>query len=94
MFPRLRPTVAAAHRLRRVAVLQQLDDDVVELNEAHVQPLRAAPKIGDDDGTRIDLAFMRNDLLMREDRVVDGLAVEVPSFQFYADLPLDYCSRI
>jgi hypothetical protein len=49
MLPRLRPTVAAAHRLRRVAVLQQLDDHVVELNEAHVQPLRAAPKIGDAD---------------------------------------------
>src|SRR5262245_37288484 len=77
MFPGLRPAVAAAHRLSRVAILQQLDDDVVELDEAHVQPLRATPKVGDADGARINLALVRNDLLMGEDCVVDGLTVEV-----------------
>ena len=61
----------------RVAILQQLDDDVVELDEAHVQPLRAAAEVGNAQRPRIDLAHARLDVLVGQQRVVDALALEV-----------------
>lgn len=74
---RLRKGVRTAHRLVRVAILQKLDDDVVELDEAHVEPLRAASQIGHADGARVDRQLVGADLLVREQRVLDGIALEV-----------------
>jgi hypothetical protein len=39
VVPRLGLAVAAAHRLPGLAVLQELDHEVVELDEADVEPL-------------------------------------------------------
>ena len=60
-----------------VAVLQQLDHHVVELDEPHVQALRAASQVRDAHGPRIDPAHARFDLLVGEQRVVDALALEI-----------------
>ena len=68
---------AAAGGLLGVAVLQQLDHDIVELDEAHVQALRAASQVRDAHGARIDPAHARLDLLVGQQRVVDALALEV-----------------
>jgi hypothetical protein len=74
---RLRERGAAARGLLGVAVLQQLDHDIVELDEANVQALRAAAQIRDAHRARIDPAHARLDLLIRQQRVVDSLTVEV-----------------
>ena len=42
-----------------VAVLQQLDHHVVELDEAHVEPLRPAGEIGNGDRSRVHPARSR-----------------------------------
>ena len=77
MVARLRPAVAIAHGLRGVAILQQLDHDVVELHEADIQTLIAAPEVGDAEVARIDLPLMGQDLLVQQDGVVDLFAVKV-----------------
>ena len=74
---RLGEAVAAAGGLLGVAILQQLDHDVVELDEAHVQPLRAAAQIRNAHRARIDPALARLDLLVGQQRVVDALALEI-----------------
>ena len=64
-------------RLVGVSILQQFDHDVVELDEPHVQALRAASEIRDADRPRVDLADARFDVLIGQQRVVDALAVEI-----------------
>ena len=66
-----------AHRLIGVAILQQLDHDIVELDEAHVEPLRAAPQVGNTDRPRIDPACVRLDLLVGQQRVLHPVALEI-----------------
>lgn len=56
VIERLGKARAAAGGLLGVAVLQQFDHDVVELDEPHVQPLRPASQVGDAHRPRIDLA--------------------------------------
>ena len=77
MVARLGPTVAAADWLLGIAVLQELDHDVVELHEAHVEALIATLEIRHANGSRIDSALPRNDLLIGHQRVVDPLAVKI-----------------
>ena len=55
VFARFGEAVAAALGLIGVAVLQQFDHHVVELDEAHVEPLRPAGEIGNGDRSRVDL---------------------------------------
>ena len=55
VIARLGEAGAAAGRLIGVAILQQLDHDVVELDEPHVQPLRAAAQVRHAHRPRIDL---------------------------------------
>ena len=73
MIERLGKRSAAAGRLRSVAVLQELDHDVVELDEADVESLGAVLEIGDAHRTRVHFAFARLDLLRGEQRVVNAL---------------------
>ena len=54
MVARLGEAVAAAHRLVGIAILQQLDHHIVELHEAHVEPLLAAGEVRHADRARID----------------------------------------
>ena len=68
---------AAAHRLIGVAILQQLDHDIVELDEADVEPLCAAPQVGNADRSRIDPACVRLDFLVGQQRVLHAIALEV-----------------
>jgi hypothetical protein len=61
---RRRKARSAALRLLLVPVLQKLDDDVVELDEAYVQALRATTQIRNPDGSRIYLFAAGFDLLV------------------------------
>jgi hypothetical protein len=68
---RLRPGVAISYRLLGVSILQELYDDVVELDKADVEPLRAAPQVRHSDSLWIDLALASKYFLIREERVMD-----------------------
>ena len=77
MIERLGKRGAAAGGLLRVAVLQQLDHDIVELDEAHIEPLCSASQVGNAHRARIDPAHPRLDLLVRQQRIVNALTMEV-----------------
>src|SRR5690349_16967135 len=77
MVARLGPAVATAHWLARIAILQQFDDHIVELDEANVQPLRSAPEVGHADGAGINSFLTRENLLIQQERVVDLLTLEI-----------------
>ncbi len=77
MVSRLSPTVSAAHRLLGVAILQELDHDIVELHETDVEPLLATLQVRHADRSRIDPSLPCDDLLIRHQRIVDRLAVKI-----------------
>ena len=60
-----------------IAVLQQLDHDIVELDEAHVEALRTTAEIRHTQRARVDLARAGFDFLVGQQRVVDPLTLEV-----------------
>jgi hypothetical protein len=63
--------------LVRIAILQELDHDVVELYEPHVEALGAAPQVWHADSPRIDAEFIGKDFLVGEQRVLYGVALKV-----------------
>src|SRR5262249_36880750 len=77
MLQRLREAVRAAHWLVGVAILQQLDDDIVKLDKAHVQPLLPAPEIGDSQCSRTNVELVCQDLLIGQQRVLNAVALEI-----------------
>src|SRR5262245_46102001 len=77
MVPRLCPAVSATHWLLSVAILQELDQDVVELHEANVEPLVAPLQIRHADRSRIDLPLPSDDLLIGHQRVMDLLPMKI-----------------
>ena len=68
----------AAGGLLGVAVLQQLDYHIVELDEANVQTLCAASEVRNPHGAWIDPTRAGLDVLICQQRAVDTLAVEIP----------------
>ena len=67
----------AAHRLVGVPILEQLDHDVVELDEPHVEALGAAPQVRNADRARIDPKLAGYDLLVSQQSVLDGAVWQV-----------------
>ena len=72
VIPGLGPAIVVSHRLRCVTVLQQLYDDIIELDEPHIQTLRAVLQVRHAHGARIDRALVRENLLVSQNCVVDG----------------------
>jgi hypothetical protein len=77
VIERLGEARAAAGGLLGIPVLQELDHDIVELDEAHVQAQPAAPQVRDAHGPWIDPAHARLDLLIGQQRVVNALTVKI-----------------
>ena len=77
MPQRLREAVRTTHRLVGVPILQQFDDDVVELNEPHIEPLLTAAEIGDSQGLGAHAQLVREDFLIGEQRVLNTVALEI-----------------
>ncbi len=77
MVPGLGEAVAAAHRLVRIAILEQFDHGVVELDEPDIESLCAAPEIGDPDRPWIDPPLAGFDVLVSQQGVVNALTLEV-----------------
>src|SRR5215468_752781 len=77
MIARLGPAVPASHWLPRVAVMQQLEHDVVELHEAHVETLLSTPEVRHPNGLRIDPALPGNDLLIGHQRILNPVSMEI-----------------
>ena len=77
MLHGLRESFGTTHRLVGIAILQEFDHDVVELDEPHVEALGAIPQIGYADRPRIDAKLIRQDLLIGKQRVLDRVALEI-----------------
>ncbi len=60
-----------------VAVLEQLDDRIVELDQACIQPLRPTAQVRNADRFRIDLLMSGLDLINQKNRVVHAVPVEI-----------------
>lgn len=73
MCLRRREAAAAALRLAAVALLQQLDHHIVELDEAHVEALGAAAQVGHAQDPWIDASRPSFDLLGQEQGVVERM---------------------
>jgi hypothetical protein len=65
VIARLGPAVAATHRLRGIKIRREFDNDVLELDDADVEPLRVALQVRNAGGTRIDASLASNDAFER-----------------------------
>src|SRR5262245_59522560 len=72
------PCCSCTHRFLILAIVQEFQNHVVELDEADVQALLSVTKIGNSVGRRIDFLLVSFDLVIQHQSVLNFFAMEVP----------------